>query len=131
MAQSSSKQFLASMRHCVGNLEPCSLKDLQAPKCVKIADVCKLGNVEKLVEETVQFNCLKVRLDEDKWLSLHPASMDLQGLKDDRSYVVIGGTKGLGLETVKWMASRGETNNFMGKTISLVQTRRVTAFKSV
>ena len=120
MALSSSKQFLASMRNCVDNLEPCSLKDLQAPKCVKIADVCKLGNVEKLVEESFQFSCLKVRLDEDEGLKLHPASMDIQGLKDDRSYVVIGGTKGLGLETVKWMASRGEINNFMGKNLSLV-----------
>ncbi len=30
-----------------------------------------------------------------------------KSIKDDKSYVVIGGTSGLGLETVKWLAQKG------------------------
>ena len=84
------------------------MRDLPAIQCTKITEVCELPSFDKLLDESSPFGCLKVSLDEDEALSVQPPSMDVQGLKDDRSYIVIGGTKGIGLETVRWMASRGK-----------------------
>ena len=43
-------------------------------------------------------------------LEIRPPSIDFQGLKEDCSYLVVGGTKGIGLYTVAWMASRGKAD---------------------
>ncbi len=54
------------------------------------------------------FSCLSMDLASKKQIDIGPPSMDFQGMKEDRSYIVVGGTKGLGLSTVEWMASRGK-----------------------
>ena len=107
-AKSSSQHLSAEMRYCIANLEPCVMRNLPSIQCTRITEVCELQNFDRLLDESSPFGCLKVSLDEDEPLSVHPASMDVQGLKEDRSYIVIGGTKGIGLETVRWMASRGK-----------------------
>ncbi len=53
------------------------------------------------------FSCFSIDFGSKKKIEIRPPSMDYQGLKEDRTYVVVGGTKGLGLNTVEWMASRG------------------------
>ena len=54
------------------------------------------------------FDCLELECYDRLRMFIRPASMDYQGLKDDRTYVVAGGTRGIGLKTVQWMASRGK-----------------------
>ncbi len=54
----------------------------------------------------------RVKKDRDNGLKpeivIVSGDIAFQGLKEDRSYIVVGGTKGLGLSTVEWMASRGK-----------------------
>ena len=57
-------------------------------------------------EET--FACLNLEAKDEAPLYIKPASLDYQGLKDDRTYIVAGGSRGIGLKTVEWMASRGK-----------------------
>ena len=54
------------------------------------------------------FDCLEMEIDGRLPLFLKPASLDYQGLKEERTYIVAGGTRGIGLKTVQWMASRGK-----------------------
>ena len=56
------------------------------------------------------FEYLKLEVEDSIPMYLKPASLDYQGLKDDRTYIVAGGTRGIGLKTVQWMASRGKKN---------------------
>ena len=73
-----------------------------------------LGNVVKtdglmLNTDTEKiFDCLNLETKDDVPIYLKPASLDYQGLKDDRTYIVTGGSRGIGLKTVEWMASRGK-----------------------
>ena len=65
---------------------------------------------KKIVPETEAiFSCLEMEVGASLLRFLKPASLDYQGLKEDRTYIVAGGTRGIGLKTVQWMASRGKT----------------------
>ena len=65
---------------------------------------------KKIVPETEAiFSCLEMEFGASLLRFLKPASLDYQGLKEDRTYIVAGGTRGIGLKTVQWMASRGKT----------------------
>lgn len=86
------------------------LQHLPDVKSLEIAEVCRNSNEDKLFDQLLDFCCVKMFIKEEESLRLYAASMDIQGLKEDRTYIVIGGTKGLGLNTVKWMASRGKQN---------------------
>ena len=54
------------------------------------------------------FDCVKFEAEDQAPIYLKPASIDYQGLKEDRTYIVAGGSRGIGLKTVEWMASRGK-----------------------
>lgn len=53
------------------------------------------------------FGCLELKVDESIPLHVTPPGLDFQGLKEDRTYIVVGGTRGIGLKTVEWMVIRG------------------------
>ena len=59
------------------------------------------------------FDCLELECYDRLPMFIRPASMDYQGLKDDRTYIVGGGTRGIGLKTVQWMASRGKLLKYL------------------
>ena len=60
------------------------------------------------IDSNAMFDCLNLETEDDVSLYIKAASLDYQGLKDDRTYIVAGGTRGIGLKTVEWMASRGK-----------------------
>ena len=73
-----------------------------------ITDICSSSNMDHGSEEPPIFDCIELKkTTKDVDIICYPPSMDVQGLKEDRSYIVIGGSKGLGFNTVAWMASRG------------------------
>lgn len=78
--------------------------DSNHTKVLPVSDICNSTKVADLFNDFTLFDCIKI--DNENLLS-YPASMDIQGLKEDRSYIVIGGSKGLGFNTVAWMAARG------------------------
>ena len=84
------------------------LNHLPGVKSLEMAEVCQNSKGERFFDQLLDFCCVKMCIKEEDALRLYAASMDIQGLKEDRTYIVIGGTKGLGLNTVKWMASRGK-----------------------
>ena len=78
------------------------------PKVFSISDICSSQYVNSSSGELPLFDCIKLARTEMDDIMCYPPSMDVQGLKEDRSYIVIGGSKGLGFNTVAWMASRGK-----------------------
>ena len=72
-----------------------------------ISDICNSLKLDGVSEEPPLFDCIGLERTEGVDMICYPPSMDVQGLKGDRSYIVIGGSKGLGFNTVAWMASRG------------------------
>ena len=81
------------------------------PKDVRIhsvSDICNRTSLATLYDKSVLFDCIGMETQSSKSLMCYPPSMDVQGLKEDRTYIVIGGSKGLGLNTVAWMAARGK-----------------------
>ena len=84
------------------------LKEMPAIQIDNIV-TCITTDVKNIVSTTeATFNCLEMECDDRLPLFLKPASLDYQGLKEDRTYIVAGGTRGIGLKTVQWMASRGK-----------------------
>eukprot|EP00794_Sanderia_malayensis_P013962 gene13962-15419_t len=73
--------------------------------CIDVAKLCT-SDAEACYNSNA-FSCLNIAHDESSKVEVAPPSMDVQGLKEDRSYIVVGGNRGLGLYTVKWMAARG------------------------
>ena len=70
------------------------------------------------------FYCLKFESGDQMPMYLTPASLDYQGLKDDRTYIVAGGTRGIGLKTVQWMAARGKRLNLNFNASDLVARQK-------
>ena len=103
----------------------------------EVTDICASGFQPRSSDGEQYFSCINMDVI-DKEMAFGSASIDFQGLKEDRSYVVVGGTKGLGLSTVKWMASRGiqfsgfsmEIFIFLGWNILKEKSRCVIYFPS-
>ena len=110
VAQLSNEEISNAMDATIQATNQNIIKHLPDVKSLEIAEVCHNSNEEKLFDQLLDFCCVKMSMKEEDSLRLYAASMDIQGLKEDRTYIVIGGTKGLGLNTVKWMASRGKQN---------------------
>lgn len=70
--------------------------------------ICKSRGPIVFANKKAFFNCLQLEADNDWPLRVMPPSIDYQGLKEDRTYIVVGGARGIGLKTVEWMVSRGE-----------------------
>ena len=102
---SSAQSFLAS-----GILNEASKsKDVRV---LSAFEICSAVNGDISLEDCELNDCIKMNVGQSEDLICYPPSMDVQGLKEDRSYIVIGGSKGLGFNTVAWMASRGINLNF-------------------
>ncbi len=86
-----------------------------ASNTYEVCEICDEGFQPLPIIGKKCFSCINMDVC-DKEVPFGSPSMDVQGLKEDRSYIVIGGTKGLGLSTVNWMASRG---NFSFKGLSV------------
>ena len=82
--------------------------DIKSQKIFAISEICNSKSAQIVGEEVPLYDCIKLVTTENDAIICYPPSMDIQGLKEDRSYVVIGGSKGLGFNTVVWMASRGK-----------------------
>ncbi len=108
VTQESHQQISKSVEAVLPVLKSLDLTTYQQPNidCRLIADICR--EPSDTFDESKAFSCLKMSLEQSDPGSVFPRSMDVQGLKEDRSYVVVGGNRGLGLNTVRWMASRGK-----------------------
>ena len=96
--------------------------DIESQKTFSVSDICNSQSAQTVREERPLFDCIKLVITENDDIICCPPSMDVQGLKEDRSYVVIGGSKGLGFNTVAWMASRGKVlkmGNYSGNVTDL------------
>ena len=87
-----------------------SILDLEIPKIrtEKLSKVLATDGKVLRIDSNAMFDCLNLETEDDVSLYIKAASLDYQGLKDDRTYIVAGGTRGIGLKTVEWMASRGK-----------------------
>ena len=87
-----------------------SIFELEVPniRTEKLNRIARSDGRALSADSKAMFDCLTLETEGDVPMYLTMASLDYQGLKDDRLYIVAGGTRGIGLKTVEWMASRGK-----------------------
>ena len=69
---------------------------------------CSTGGKNANTLSKAFFDCWQLEADgTDRWYVTRP-SLDHQGLKEDHTYIVVGGARGIGLKTVEWMVRRGK-----------------------
>ena len=108
-ADLAANEFSSAMCCILANDVLCkTTQSIQNHETFSLSDICGLRNTHLANEERPPFDCISLEIAEDADINCCPPSMDVQGLKEDRSYIVIGGSKGLGFNTVAWMVSRGE-----------------------
>ena len=108
-ADLTANEFSASAYSLLSNRTVSKIASLTIDaKVFSVSDICSSQNFNCSDGELSIFDCIKLASTEMDHIICYPPSMDVQGLKEDRSYVVIGGSKGLGFNTVAWMASRGK-----------------------
>ena len=106
VAQLSGQEIITRLEEAikVSNTVSDCLPDIE---CNHVADICKVTDAVKAFDEKAPISCIEMEYCDKRPVQILPASMDIQGLKQDRTYIVVGGSRGLGLYTVKWMAKRG------------------------
>ena len=109
----SSKNFEKLFGSCYSLLKSKSLLErvLNIPQMVSsIYDVMnndsKIGTFEKKEEMCLSAVSLKPENTPEE-VAFYSLPLDEKGLKDDRTYLVIGGVRGFGFEFAKWMAENG------------------------
>ena len=79
--------------------------NIESQNIFAISEICNSQSAQAVGEEVPLYDCIKLVPTENDGIICYPPSMDVQGLKEDRSFDWL--EEGLGLNTVAWMASRG------------------------